>query len=573
MSNVEQARALFFEALDFLDASDFQAAEARLRQALRLSPDNPAILTNLSVASLQQGNRTDAREFAAKALVADPRNVEALLVLADCHTHAGDLTAALEHYDRITAIEPRIAEVHNNRGLLLHRLARPAEALASCDRAIALASDLSGAHVNRGNALSALGRRDEALAAYDHALALRPDQAEAHLGRGNLLCDEGRHDTALAAYERALALKPGLAEAWLGRGNLLCRTRRFDAALANYDTALALDPTLTGAELGRGNALRERRQHQEALHAYEAALTLKPDFAEAHLGRGDALYVLKRYPEALVAFDRAIALKSGLANAWLGRGDALRVLGQGADAIAAFRQALALGGNAGLIRYSLAALGAEPSPAQSPQKYIVGLFDMYAETFDRDLIDKLNYQSPRLLARLIARTVPADARLDILDIGCGTGLMGNGLRALKRTLTGVDLSPNMLEQARRRGIYDRLIESDIAAFLDMQTDQFDLAVSTDVFIYIGDLAGIFAGVRRILRSDGLFCFSVEAADDGDFVLQPTLRYAHSVAYLTRLAGQNGLTVVTIEPHAVRREAQASIAGYNIVMRYSSSNNQ
>ncbi len=143
MSNVEQARALFFEALAFLDASDFPAAEARLRQALRLSPDNPAIFTNLSVALLQQGNRADAREFAAKAYVADPRNIEALLVLADCHTHAGDLTAALDDYDRITALEPGIAEAHNNRGLVLHRLARPAEALASCDRAIALSPSLS----------------------------------------------------------------------------------------------------------------------------------------------------------------------------------------------------------------------------------------------------------------------------------------------------------------------------------------------------------------------------------------------------------------------------------------------
>jgi predicted TPR repeat methyltransferase len=288
--------------------------------------------------------------------------------------------------------------------------------------------------------------------------------------------------------------------------------------------------------------------------------------AEAYLGRGDALYDLKRYPEALAAFDRAIALKASLANAWLGRGDALRSMGQGGDAIAAYRQALALGGNADMIRYSLAALGAEPPPALSPQRHIVGLFDMYAETFDHDLINNLNYQSPRLLAQLIARIVPADARLDILDIGCGTGLMGDGLRALKHTLTGVDLSPNMLTQARGRGIYDRLIESDIAAFLATQTDQFDLTVSTDVFIYIGDLADIFAGVRRALRGDGLFCFSVEAADDGDFVLRPTLRYAHSLAYLTRLAEQNSFIVMTVEPHAVRREAQASIPGYNIVMR-------
>jgi predicted TPR repeat methyltransferase len=566
MNSVDEARALFFEALDLLDASDFPAAEARLRQALRLSPDNPAILTNLSVALMQQGNRADARNFAADAVAANPRSVEALLVLADCHAQAGDLTDALADYDRIIAIDPRIAEVHNNRGLVLHRLEQPAEALASCEQAISLSPSLSDAHVNRGNALSALGRRDDALAAYDQALALNPDRAEAHLGRGNLLCDESRHDEALAAYDRALALRPGLAEARLGRGNLLCRMKRFDKALTDYDKVLALDPALAGAELGRGNALRERKRHEEALRAYDAALTLKPDLAEAHLGRGDALYELKRYHEALAAFERAIALKPSLANAWLGRGDALRVMEQSTDAIAAYRQALALGGNANMIHYSLAALGAEPSPALSPQNYIVGLFDMYAETFDRDLVDNLNYQSPRLLAQLIARTVPADAGLDVLDIGCGTGLMGEGLRALKRTLTGVDLSPNMLEQAQRRGIYDRLIESDIAAFLDTQTDQFDLTVSTDVFVYIGDLAGIFAGVRRALRHDGLFCFSVEAADDGNFVLRPTLRYAHSLEYLTKLADQNGFAVMTVEPHAVRREAHGSVAGYNVVMR-------
>jgi predicted TPR repeat methyltransferase len=568
MSDVDHARALFFEALDFLDASDFRAAEARFRQALRLSPNNPAILTNLSVALLQQGKRTDAGGFAAKAVAADPRNVAALLVLADSHTHAGDLSAALDAYDRIIALEPRIAEVHNNRGLVLHRLARPAEALASCDHAIALSPSLSDAHVNRGNALHALGRHDEALAAYDHALVLSPYRVEALLGRGNVLCEESRHEEALMAYDLALALKPSNAEAWLGRGNLLSKTKRHGEALAAYDEALALDPHLAEAELGRGNALRERKQHDEALRAYDAALKLKPDLAEAFLGRGDTLYDLKRYREALVAFDLAIALKSDLSNAWLGRGDVLRVTERAPDAIAAYRRALGLGGNVELIGYYLASLGAAPSPRLSPSRYIVSLFDMYADTFERDLIDNLNYQSPRLLAQIIARTVPADARLDILDIGCGTGLMGDSLRALKRTLTGVDLSPNMLGEARRRGVYDRLIESDIVAFLNAQTDQFDLIVSTDVFIYIGDLAEVFAGVRRALRSDGLFCFSVEAVNEGDFVLRPTLRYAHSIAYLTRLAEQNNLVVANTEPHVVRREAQGSIAGHNIVMRCS-----
>jgi predicted TPR repeat methyltransferase len=406
------------------------------------------------------------------------------------------------------------------------------------------------------------------LAAYDHALVLSPNRVEAHLGRGNVFCEESRHEEAGMAYDLAVALKPDFAEAWLGRGNLMLKTKRHSEALAAYDEALALAPHLAEAELGRGSVLRTHKRHDEALLAYDAALKLKPDFAKAFLGRGDVLYDLKRYGEALVAFDLAIALKSDLSSAWLGRGDVLRVMDRAPDAIAAYRRSLALGADAELINYYLAALGAAPSPGLSPARYIVGLFDMYADTFDRDLIDNLNYQSPRLLAQIIARTVPADARLDILDIGCGTGLMGQCLRALKLTLTGVDLSSKMLEAARQRGIYDRLIESDIVAFLSTLSDQFDLVVSTDVFIYIGDLSAVFAGVRRALRNDGLFCFSVEAAREGDFVLQPTLRYAHSRPYLSRLAEQNGLIITTVEPHAVRREAQTSIAGYNVVMRCS-----
>src|SRR5262249_59610227 len=120
----------------------WEGAEARLRQALRLAPANPAIMTNLSVALAQQGKRSAARDFAAKAVAADARNVEAMLVLADCQAHGGDLSDALDGYDRIIALEPRNAEVHNNRGLVLHRLARPAEALISCDRALPLSPNL-----------------------------------------------------------------------------------------------------------------------------------------------------------------------------------------------------------------------------------------------------------------------------------------------------------------------------------------------------------------------------------------------------------------------------------------------
>ena len=79
-----------------------------------------------------------------------------------------------------------------------------------------------------------------------------------------------------------------------------------------------------------------------------------------------------------------------------------------------------------------------------------------------------------------------------------------------RTLTGVDLSSNMLKIARRRQIYDDLICAELVEFLGKRPKSFDMAVATDVLIYIGDLSSAFHGVRGALRDGGLFGFSVEA---------------------------------------------------------------
>jgi len=158
-------------------------------------------------------------------------------------------------------------------------------------------------------------------------------------------------------------------------------------------------------------------------------------------------------------------------------------------------------------------------------------------------------------------------RLDILDIGLRTGLMGEGLRALKRTLRASISHPTCSNRRAGRGIYDRLIESDIVAFLETQTDQFDVTVSTDVFIYIGDLAGTLAGrAARSARRRAVPAFRWRLSTMVIFVLQPTLRYAHSIAYLTRLAEQTAWSWQQSSPTPCGAKRRGAVAGYNIVMR-------
>jgi len=534
MNARETAKQLFFEALELVESSDFPNAESRLRDALVLAPGHAAILTNLSGVLFQQNRQAEARDCAGAALAADPESVEALLILAQCHSNDTSLSEALAAYDKVIAVDPAIAEAHNNRGIILQRL----------------------------------GRSAEALAAYDQALALDPGQAHAWLGRGNALDRSKRYDDALPAYDQALGLAPDLTYAWLGRGNILCKLKRHDEGIAAYEKALAIEPGLAEAWLGRGNALRDLRRYDDALSAFERALALQPGLGGAWLGRGQVFQEQKRYDEALAAFDQALVLDASSTPAWVGRAEVLRALKRTPESIAAYRQALKFGGDAELIKYNLAGLGAEPQPAAAPEHYVVGLFDTYADQFDKDLLGNLKYRTPKALANTVTRLATADG-LDILDLGCGTGLMGEELRALKRTLTGVDLSPNMLEKARQRGIYDELIASDLIKYLAAQHQAFDIAVAADVLIYIGDLSSVFAGVRQALRDHGLFCFSVERADEGDFVLRGTLRYAHSIDYLRALAQQHRFVVEAVETHVLRQDAGADIDGYVAVMRLSS----
>jgi len=362
-----------------------------------------------------------------------------------------------------------------------------------------------------------------------------------------------------------LALDPALPHAWLGRGNVFSRRKRHEGALGAYGKALALDSEFAEAWLGQGNSLCELKRYQEALVPFDKALALNPALGEAWLGRGNVFHDLKRYDDALAAYDNALAVNPELAGAWFGRGNALRWSKRTAEAIEAYRRALAIGGDPQSIRYCLAALGAEALPAAPPDGYVADLFDSYADDFEHDLVENLKYHIPAVLAETIRRTTSATA-LDIVDLGCGTGLMGAQIHPIARTLTGIDVSANMLEKARQRQIYHELFCGDAAQVLQAQERKFDLALAADVFIYLGDLSPVFGAVRAALRPGGLFGFTVEATDQADFILRNTLRYAHSIDYLRRLADQHRFAVDIIGPRVIRRDAGADIAGYLAVLR-------
>ncbi|MDR7335372.1 tetratricopeptide repeat protein [Roseateles asaccharophilus] len=383
--------------------------------------------------------------------------------------------------------------------------------------------------------------------------------------RGLALHQQGRLDEAEKRYRRILRTAPTHFDALHLLGVIAGQTNRFDEAHQLLTRALAQRPDSAPALTNMGNVLGNLGRHLEAIQTFERALALRPDDAKALRNRGTSLRALERPEEALASFDAALALKPDYPEALIGRAEALLTLHRRGDAIQAFRQALPLGMDVEQIRYALAALGDEPAPPTAPPRYVEELFDSYSQNFDQHLVGKLAYRTPELLLAELQRAQP-QAGSDIIDLGCGTGLCGPLLRPLARRLIGVDLSSQMLARAQALGLYDELLHADLTAALAGPPARFDIAVAADVFVYIGDLDAVFAATAAALRPGGLFAFSVEAADGVDFELNSRRRYAHSLAYLQRLAAAHGFSVESATQSVIRKEGDEPVNGLLIVMR-------
>lgn len=416
-----------------------------------------------------------------------------------------------------------------------------------------------------GNADFEAGRFEAAEAAFRASLAALPGRPSTLTNLGATLLRRGQPEAALAPLAEALAAEPGNLDAWCHRGVALAALGRDPEALDCYAQALTINAAHPAAAWHAAQSFNALGRHAQASEALGRFLAQQPGHAPAWLLQAETLQALQRHDLALAAYERALALDPTLGEAWSQRGGMLRDAGRLDEAAECFRKALAHGADAELNTYFLAALQADaPAPPSPPAHYVQAMFDGYAAQFDQHLVEVLQYTAPQRLAEGVA-ALARGAFASALDLGCGTGLCGPLLRAQVRRLEGVDLSSNMLAQARTLGVYDALVQGEAAAHLQGTAARHDLVVAADVFIYVGALHDVFAGVARVLQPGGLFAFSVEQAreDEGaatGFALRSSLRYAHREDYLRALAAEHGFVLRGLARHALREDQRRPVAG-------------
>jgi predicted TPR repeat methyltransferase len=261
-------------------------------------------------------------------------------------------------------------------------------------------------------------------------------------------------------------------------------------------------------------------------------------------------------------FEQALERAPNWAVARFALGEAREKLGDLDAAARAFRETLVADpADAQGAMARLALIGRGETPGALPEAYVARLFDDYAPRFDKHLTKNLGYRAPALISEALGASAPGRRFVSALDLGCGTGLMAAPLRGRVDRLAGVDLSAAMIEKARERDAYDRLVISDALAMLGGEPPKtFDLIVAADALVYFGDLAPLFAAVVTALTADGLFAFSVETCEGGGFRLEPTMRFAHSRSYLETTAREVGLRPLLIHQASTRREAGRDAPG-------------
>ncbi|PTL82731.1 class I SAM-dependent methyltransferase [Vitiosangium sp. GDMCC 1.1324] len=218
-----------------------------------------------------------------------------------------------------------------------------------------------------------------------------------------------------------------------------------------------------------------------------------------------------------------------------------------------------------VVAYLEAAETGSAPPERSSDAYVTALFDVYAPSFDDSLRGFLAYRAPERLMDAVRAALGGRRELDVLDLGCGTGLAGPLLRPLARRLEGIDLSTGMLAKASERGVYDALRAGEITSELGAATTLHDLIVAVDVLVYFGALEVLFERAARRLAPGGLFAFTVEKGTEPGYRLQPSARYAHHLDYVRSCAHAAGLRAVVEHEDTLRRQAGQPVIGHVVVL--------
>lgn len=372
------------------------------------------------------------------------------------------------------------------------------------------------------------GNLQGAFDAMKRSETLAPDWAPGLLEQALLYARHNREHEAASAAEKVIALEPNNAQVIAGVIDIAHRIGNTEMAIRHLQRVLELTPEDRVLRRYLAVDLGTVRQYDEALAVFGPLIDEKPDDHLARIGRVQMLQARGTMQEALPDTTALLAL-------------------QPEDKIYQYYHQLAQG----------------QVPAHVPVELTTHMFDGMASVYDMHMVRHLAYSLPKQVADQLLQIYP-ERRFNLLDLGCGTGLLGAALGPIDGYILGVDMSAKMLEEAAKHKVYYKFHQVNLLeALAATPANTFDAITALDVLIYVGDLQQTLADAYRVLAPGGVLIFSCEHGDvtGPDHQLQPFGRYTHTLSSTVRLAKAAGFDRVDTRDVELRMEAGQAVDGF------------
>ena len=446
----------------------------------------------------------------------------------------GDLEGAIEGYTAASKIEPQWAGVHNCLGSINKQMGRP----------------------------------DVALAEYNEALRLSPHYGEAHANLAGLLKSQHKYADALNHYRLAVEGKPGSADLYLDLARALMDQGFYAQANMAIREAIRLVPTRTQFQTVLATLLSRQDKHDESIKVLTELVTTFPDDASFHSRLAWAYWKAERHDEAKKSAQDALWRNQNLPYPNYLLGWIAQKRDEKDAAIGHYKRYLELDpGDSEGAQLALSRLGAAPVPERASDSYMKQIYANRAAFWDGNMESKTRYRAPLQVADALEKFMGPREGLDVMDMGCGTGMGGKFLRQRARRLDGLDMSPHMLEKAREKGFYDELIEGDLLKVLPARPERYDVVASAATLLHFGDLGEPFKAVAATLKPGGWFSFTVFPALEGNKVqVLPFNCHGHSPEHIRERAEETGFETISVDRQTHEYHKDEPQPGLVVVLR-------
>ncbi len=567
---------MFQKAVALQQNGALNEAEQLYRQILETSPQNADVLNLLGLIAQTRGLHREAVSYFYRAADSAPRHFPIFFNLGVSLAASGHLVEATEAYKKALKIKPDLKEAYLGLGNVFWQLERLPEAIKSYQNALKIDGAYLDAAVNLAelqndkesllklaveNPTEArpyyyLGRRElseqnygEALKYLQKADSLLSDAEIKVLLAETYLMLQNKNES-LQIFYQAWQLNPHNASAALHIADLETEKENYAEAEKFYKKTLELDNNNLQAHANYANMLCKRKRTLEALEEYRAAVRISPETPELSYNLAIILKTLEEYEQALSLMFNAFYLAPQCQDWSLNLAETIILFYDKAP-----EKARKIAENwyekmpENLVAKHLWAVINGQNP-ENESEYNRLLFDSFAETYENTLCN-IHYAVIDKIAE-----IATDVRGNILDLGCGTGLLAQKLKTTHNNFVGVDLSAEMLQKARAKNVYQKLEQADIVNYLQQHKGEFQMVMAADVLCYFGDLAKI---INELALAQVIFSVETDLQTESHKI-QATGRYKHNPLYVENLLKQAGYKHIKTYNLVLRQENGKDVDG-------------